>query len=331
MANDEKPLVTFALFAYNQEKYIREAVEGALAQTYAPLEIILSDDCSEDGTFEIMQTMAAAYRGPHRVILRRNEINLQTALHVQAAANVMSGELMVVAAGDDVSLPERVEQLVRAWRERGRVPVVLHSHASLVHEDELHVAGIARSRVAGDRAVGIDWFMRNRQSPSLAPTAAYARSLFDAFPPLIGGSVIEDGPMVIRGMLRGEFFCVPEPLVRQRKLRESAGTGYHCGNLSRWNRFVRSKIISAFNKLQDIPYGTIPPRHARMLEKRTVRDIRKLSRCIFRDAAARTLIGRLGIVVALMVNYPATYKLRGRIGFALSFAGFRCQRNRAQT
>ena len=33
----DRPLVTFALFAYNQEDYIREAVEGAFAQTYEPL------------------------------------------------------------------------------------------------------------------------------------------------------------------------------------------------------------------------------------------------------------------------------------------------------
>jgi hypothetical protein len=32
----DRPLVTFALFAYNQEKYIREAVVGAFAQTYEP-------------------------------------------------------------------------------------------------------------------------------------------------------------------------------------------------------------------------------------------------------------------------------------------------------
>lgn len=58
---EQRPLVTFALFAYNQEKYIREAVDGAFSQTYEPLEIILSDDCSSDRTFEIMQEMAAAY------------------------------------------------------------------------------------------------------------------------------------------------------------------------------------------------------------------------------------------------------------------------------
>ena len=71
----EKPLITFALFAYNQERFIREAVEGAFSQTYSPLEIILSDDCSPDRTFEIMKEMAAEYTGPHTIVLNRNEKN----------------------------------------------------------------------------------------------------------------------------------------------------------------------------------------------------------------------------------------------------------------
>ncbi len=50
-ATAARPLVTFALFAYNQEQYIREAVEGAFSQTYEPLEIILSDDCSSATRF----------------------------------------------------------------------------------------------------------------------------------------------------------------------------------------------------------------------------------------------------------------------------------------
>ena len=53
MANEargELPLLTFALFSYNQENYIRQAVEGALAQDYPRLEIIISDDCSQDET-----------------------------------------------------------------------------------------------------------------------------------------------------------------------------------------------------------------------------------------------------------------------------------------
>ena len=71
----DRPLITFALFAYNQERFIREAVAGAFSQTYSPLEIILSDDCSSDRTFEIIQEMTAGYEGPHKVILNRNEKN----------------------------------------------------------------------------------------------------------------------------------------------------------------------------------------------------------------------------------------------------------------
>ncbi len=73
----DKPLVTFTLFAYNHEKYIREkAVEGALAQTYTPLEIILSDDCSTDRTFEIIQEIAKSYTGKHQLVINRNKKNL---------------------------------------------------------------------------------------------------------------------------------------------------------------------------------------------------------------------------------------------------------------
>src|SRR5690554_1366599 len=107
----ERPVVTFALFAYNQEKYIREAIEGAFSQTYEPLEIILSDDCSTDRTFEIMKEKADAYDGPHEVRVRQSSNNLGTVGHIIEVANEARGELFIVAAGDDVSSPFRSERL----------------------------------------------------------------------------------------------------------------------------------------------------------------------------------------------------------------------------
>lgn len=109
-----RPLVTFALFAYNQENYIREAVEGAFSQTYSPLEIILSDDCSSDRTFEIMEEMARAYEGPHLVKVRRGKVNLGVLAHVLSVAQLATGEIIIVGAGDDISLPERSEVIANA-------------------------------------------------------------------------------------------------------------------------------------------------------------------------------------------------------------------------
>jgi len=79
------PRVTFFLFAYNQADFIRDACEAALAQTYTPLEVILSDDCSSDETFQIMQDVVASYSGPHQVRLNRNDQNLGLIGHVNRA------------------------------------------------------------------------------------------------------------------------------------------------------------------------------------------------------------------------------------------------------
>ena len=110
-----RPLVTFALFAYNQEKYIREAVESAFSQTYEPLEIILSDDCSSDRTFEIMQEMAAEYKGPHEVRVRCSEVNRGVLSHVLSVAHEANGDIFVVGAGDDISFQKRVEVIVQCF------------------------------------------------------------------------------------------------------------------------------------------------------------------------------------------------------------------------
>jgi len=113
----DRPLVTFALFAYNQEKYIREAIEGAFSQTYEPLEIILSDDCSTDRTFEIMQEMAEAYEGPHSVRARQNGTNLGVFMHVLSVAHMSCGKLIVLAAGDDISKKSRTREIANCWME----------------------------------------------------------------------------------------------------------------------------------------------------------------------------------------------------------------------
>lgn len=57
----EMPLVSYVLTAYNIENFIEESVKCAFNQTYQNLEIVLSDDCSTDKTFDIMKKMADEY------------------------------------------------------------------------------------------------------------------------------------------------------------------------------------------------------------------------------------------------------------------------------
>lgn len=112
----DRPRVTFALFAYNQEKYIREAVEGAFSQTYSPLEIILSDDCSNDRTFEIMEELAQAYQGPHLVKVRKSSKNRRLMGHINDVVALSRGSILILAAGDDVSFPDRTYELLAIYQ-----------------------------------------------------------------------------------------------------------------------------------------------------------------------------------------------------------------------
>ena len=189
---DERPLVTFALFAYNQEEYIREAVEGAFAQTYSPLEIILSDDCSSDRTYQIMQGMAEAYRGPHRVAVRRNEKNLGICGHVGRVFCGATGRLIVVAAGDDISLSERVETIAEYSK---RNPAAFAFSSGWI---DMETREHRNKKVPQCLEDVLQW-----RGALNGATAAYLREIVEKFPPLDMGGMIEDGTFALRAFLLG--------------------------------------------------------------------------------------------------------------------------------
>jgi glycosyltransferase involved in cell wall biosynthesis len=74
----ENPLVSVLFITYNHAKYVRQALESILIQkTTFPFQIIIGDDCSADGTREIMLEIAAQY--PQKIILNNPEKNLGAA------------------------------------------------------------------------------------------------------------------------------------------------------------------------------------------------------------------------------------------------------------
>ncbi|RKF12370.1 glycosyltransferase [Roseovarius spongiae] len=208
-----RPLVTFAVIAYNQERYIREAIEGAFAQTYEPLEIILSDDCSPDRTYEIMQEMAAAYDGPHRVVLNRNEPNLGMVPHIDRVMEIATGGYVLINAGDDVSLPKRAEKHAKVWIESSRSIKLIHSIAYRVTKDRVKF-GMRRPNPRIIESPTPLTLVKYRTC-ALGATVGLDKEIFDKFGPL-GGAKTEDRIMAFRATLLGEIHFIEEPLVEYR-------------------------------------------------------------------------------------------------------------------
>lgn len=113
MAN---PLVSIVFPCYQMERFVAEGLRSVLSQTYRPLEIVVSENHSRDSTYEILKREIDAYAGPHKVILRQPKAHCDVITHTNDMVAQARGAFVVSAHPDDISLPERVEKMVGAWR-----------------------------------------------------------------------------------------------------------------------------------------------------------------------------------------------------------------------
>jgi glycosyltransferase involved in cell wall biosynthesis len=212
VTESDRPLVTFALFAYNQEGFIREAVEGTFAQTYSPLEIILSDDCSTDGTFKIMKEMGAAYTGPHQLILNRNEANQGIGGHINTVMKLAGGGLIVVGAGDDISNPQRVGMIVNEYLLSARKYVAIYSALTTIDDQSKEIQSERWQK--GETADVVK--MVAGRSGIYGCSAAYSADLFKSFGVIDPDVLHEDMVLPFRAAICGEIRFMRSRLVKYR-------------------------------------------------------------------------------------------------------------------
>lgn len=207
--SQERPLVTFALFAYNQEKFIREAVNAALSQEYARLEIIISDDCSTDSTFEIIKSIASEYSGFHEILINRNQINLGLARHFSEIVGRARGGIIVVAAGDDISLPQRVSKTVEILDSDPEALFV--SFTDIVIDDN----GKKREpftalKIKDIQQTTLTEYLAGHPSSFSGASRGFKRKIFDVFGGLNDECPTEDTPYILRGLMLGHALISSE-------------------------------------------------------------------------------------------------------------------------
>lgn len=112
MSNSElrKPLVTVGIVTYNSSEFIVEALDSVFEQTYGNIELIVSDDCSQDNTVEICRQWMDEHvqRFVHTEVMTV-EKNTGVSANCNRAARKGSGEYIKLFAGDDRLLPNCIE------------------------------------------------------------------------------------------------------------------------------------------------------------------------------------------------------------------------------
>ena len=122
------PKISVIMPAYNAEKYIAEAIDSILGQTFGDFEFIILNDCSKDRTEEII----LSYDDP-RIVYLKNEQNLGVAATLNRGLAIAKGEYIARMDADDISLPERFEKQV-AYLDANDDIVVLGTNLECFNE-----------------------------------------------------------------------------------------------------------------------------------------------------------------------------------------------------
>lgn len=136
---DFKPLVSIVIPVYNGSKYMREAIDSALAQTYDNIEIVVVNDGSSDNTEEI----ALSYGDKIRYFYKENG-GQSTALNL--GIEKMKGEYFSWLSHDDVYYPEKVEKNLDVIRNYKNEKIIVYSNFDIINNNsELIGEGVTKN------------------------------------------------------------------------------------------------------------------------------------------------------------------------------------------
>ena len=208
--------VTIGLFTHNHEKFVIPALRGVLQQTYRPLEVLITDDASIDRTPELIRAELERYQGPQKVQFYANARNLALSLNINQHMEVATGELYVIASGDDISYPNRVQRLVEAFRASGPETMSLHSNARKIDENGNCLGLFFASTPSPWRCENPGDARKFHGVWVAGATHAWSPRVFEVFGPLPCGVNYEDWVIPFRSGLMGRIVYVNDVLVDYR-------------------------------------------------------------------------------------------------------------------
>lgn len=109
------PLISIITPVYNAEKYLLQAIDSVLAQTYNNWEWILIDDCSTDNSYKILKKIADR---DSRIKIYRNRVNSRAFQSRNNALNISKGSFVAFLDADDLWAPKKLELQIEFMQQK---------------------------------------------------------------------------------------------------------------------------------------------------------------------------------------------------------------------
>lgn len=290
------PVVSVVIPAYNAARFLPEAIDSALGQTFPDTEILVIDDGSTDATPELLRTYAG------RVHCLRQENR-----GVYAARNrgveVARGKYIAFLDADDQWLPDKLEKQVEILETRPEFRVV-HSDASLVDVDGLllKTATNPRRQIRNGRV--FDEFFASNMAVILLSTVIMDRECFARVGPFDERHrSVQDQVFFLRLAWHYPIWFIPQPLVKYRLTPQSLSRKDTVENVT-----LRERLLAEFISEHEEYFGSQPAFLARRWLSFNQDAAQRLlhaghyraAHAYFRRCALRSGSGLLGWAVTLL-------------------------------
>jgi glycosyltransferase involved in cell wall biosynthesis len=235
----KNPLVTVVALCYNHERFIQEALQSVVNQTYSNIELIIVDDFSKDKSVEIILKFLENNSSAKTIF---NKSNLGNCRSFNQALKIAKGKYIIDFSTDDVMLPERIEKQVAKFEECSDKTGVIYSNGIYIDEKSRPLKG---GRISNDvKMPEGDIYINFLKGTFFIPcTMMIKKIVLDE----VGGYderlAYEDLDFWICSSRVYEYAYIPEVLSYQRIVK-----GSHSASFYKKNSMLNDSMVLIFKK-----------------------------------------------------------------------------------
>ena len=233
----EFPLVSVVLLTYNSSRTVREALESINNQTYRKIELIVTDDCSQDNTVSICNSWIAEKKERfHGVKIVTSEKNTGISGNINRGIKEANGEWIKILAGDDMLLNSGINSLVTFILNNPSASIVfgrveIYGEGKKSHNNFLWHFNEKLTRIL-DTPAEQNWYL-HRSNFVVVIGMMMKKQLWKD----VGGydeeiPLLEDWPMWLRITASGYRLFFTEEVVANYRLSDSTVTSRYVFNYS---------------------------------------------------------------------------------------------------
>ncbi|HFI0131863.1 TPA: glycosyltransferase [Streptococcus suis] len=127
-------MISLIMSTYNGSKYLIEQLDSIRLQTLKPDEIIIRDDCSTDGTFELIKDYISRHSLSNWTVLR-NEINLGWKINFSELIKMANGEIIFLCDQDDIWELDKIEKMSSIMDNNPQIQLLASNYTPFYDED----------------------------------------------------------------------------------------------------------------------------------------------------------------------------------------------------